>query len=81
MGGVGKCGGRCEKVCCGVGEGVGSLLGCGEKWGDDVGEVRKDVGGRKKCGRGEGNVGKYGEVWKNVGEVWESALGCGRRWG
>ena len=27
--------------------------------------------------RGEGNVGKYGEVLENVGEVWESVLECG----
>ena len=61
----GKCGGRSKKVCWGVGEGVGSLFACGEKWGDDVGEVRKDVG--KSVGRGEGNVGKYEEVSENVG--------------
>ena len=47
----GKMWGRCEKVCWGVGEGVGSLLGGGEKWGDNVGKVRKDVGGGKKCGK------------------------------
>ena len=28
-------------------------------------------------GRGEGNVGKYGEVLENVGEGWESVLECG----
>ena len=43
-GGSKKMWGRCEKVCWGVGVGVGSLLGSGENWGDDVGEMRKDVG-------------------------------------
>ena len=33
-----------------VGEGVGSLLTCEEKWGDDVKEVRKDVGVGKSVG-------------------------------
>ena len=38
--------GRCEKVCCGVGEGVGSLLGSGEMtWGN------QDVEGGEKCGK------------------------------
>ena len=44
---------------------------------EEVGYVRKDVGSREKCGRGEGNVGKYGEVLKNVGEVWKNVLECG----
>ena len=69
MGGVRKCGGRCEKVSWGVGEEVGSLLGSGEKWDDDVGEVRKYAGVGRSVGRGEGNVGKYGEVLENMREV------------
>ena len=69
--------GRFEKKCLGVGEGVGSLLRSGEKWGDDVREVRKDVGVGRSVERGEGNVWKYGEVLENVGEMWESVLKCG----
>ena len=49
--GSGKMWGRCEKGCWGVGEGVGNLLRCGEKWWDDEKKVRKDVGVGEKCGK------------------------------
>ena len=48
---MGKCGVGVKKFVGVLGEGVGSLLGGGEKWGDNVGKVRKDVGGGKKCGK------------------------------
>ena len=35
------------------------------------------MGVGRSVGRNEENVGKYGEVLKNVGEVWESVLKCG----
>ena len=38
---------------------------------------RKIWGVGISVGRGEGNVGKYGEVLENKGEVWESVLECG----
>ena len=69
-----RCGGRCEKVCWGEGEGVGSLLGsAGMTWG----KYRNMWGVGRSVGRGEGNMGKYGEALENLWEVCQSVLECG----
>ena len=75
VGGVGKCWGRCEKVCWGVGESVlevkrevGRGVGGREKV---LGEVRESVLG---CGEVVGRCEKVcwnkGEVGGDVGECW-----------
>ena len=50
-GDVGKCGGRCEKVCLGVGEERGDVGGCGKCWGR-CGKVCGGGKGRRRnrCG-------------------------------
>ena len=65
MGEVRKCGGRCEKVSWVWRKGWEVWWG---EVGDDVGEVRKDVGGREK-------------VWEEVREMWRSIARNWKMWG
>ena len=59
--GVGKCWGRCGKVC-------GDALRCGGRCREALGRWGSVLG----CG-GRCEVG----VWVNVEEMWKSVLGCG----